>query len=102
MQKIRYIDCAMNEYCADHILHNIETHIKVDDIDLENFLISLVYLTKNQIPIGPKASDLKHELYALYDYEQISRELQPGFDLGAVYGATSFVNIFQGIHRDVA
>lgn len=97
MQKIRYIDCVMNEYCADRILHNIEAHTKVDDIDLENFLISLVYLTKNQIPIGPKAADLKHELYALYNYEQISCELHPGFDLGAIYGATNFAKIFQGI-----
>jgi hypothetical protein len=97
MQKIRHVDCAMNEYCADRILHGIETRTKVDDTDLENFLISLVYLTKNQIPIGPKASDLKHELYALYNYEQISRKLHPGFDLGAVYGATNFVKIFQDI-----
>lgn len=102
MQKVRHIDYAMNEYCADRILSNIEAHTKVDNIDLENFLISLVYLTKNQIPIGPRASDLKHELYALYNYEQISRKLHPGFDLGAVYGATSFTKIFQDIQRGVA
>lgn len=102
MQKVRYIDCIMNEYCADRILFNIKAHIKVDNIDLENFLISLVYLTKNQIPIGPRASDLKHELYALYNYEQISRKFHSGFDLGAVYGATSFIKIFQDIQRGVA
>lgn len=102
MQKVECIDYIMNEYCADHILSNIKAHIKVDNIDLENFLISLAYLTKNQISIGPKASNLKHELYALYNYEQISHKLHSGFDLGAIYGVANFTKIFQDIHRGVA
>ena len=93
--QINCIDYIMNEYCAKQIYDSIEKQTKVNKINLENFLISLVYLTKNQIPIGPKASDLKYKLYALYDYQDIDSKF--GFDLGAIYGAINFTKIFQDI-----
>lgn len=93
--QINCVDYIMNEYCAKQISNSIEKQTKVNKIDLENFLISMVYLLKMNLSIGPNALDLKNLLKALYVYQDM--DSKPGFDLGAIYGATNFMKIFQDI-----
>lgn len=88
-----YIDYTMNEYCADHIIQSIESHVKISNIDLENFLISLAYLIKTNTYIGPKAQELKSMLDALYNYGLPRSD----FDFGAVYGAIELLKVSRNI-----
>lgn len=98
MQKIRYVDHIMNEYCAEHIIQNIESHVKISNIDFENFMISLAYLIKTNTYIGPKAQELKNMLDALYNYGH-DKLPRPSFDFGAVYGAIELLRISRNIVR---
>lgn len=93
--QINCVDYIMNEYCAKQISNSIEKQTKINEIDLENFLISMAHLLKMNLSIGPNALYLKQLLNALYAYQGI--DSKPGFDLGAVYGATNFMKIFQDI-----
>lgn len=92
------IDYTMNEYCAEHIIQGIESHVKISNIDLENFLISLAYLIKTNTYIGPKAQELKDMLDALYNYGHDGLP-RPGFDFGAVYGAIELLKISRNIAK---
>lgn len=85
----------MNEYCAKQISNSIEKQTKINEIDLENFLISMAYLLKMNLSIGPNALVLKRLLDDLYVYQDI--DSKPGFDLGAIYGIANFTKIFQDI-----
>jgi len=93
--QINCVDYIMNEYCAKQISNSIKKQTKINEIDLENFLISMAYLLKINLSIGPNALDLKTLLDSLYVYQNI--DSKSGFDLGAIYGATNLMKIFQDI-----
>ena len=86
MRRIPYADMAMSERCARDILEVLEGGGKVPSNVVENLIVSTAVLIEHGIDLGDDADYLLGYLEAAY----VRRELQllPGFDEGAVFGAT--------------
>lgn len=87
-------DYSMCEYCAKILKDCIHDEKEIPEGVTENFIKSLVKLTKNEIHIGPNCEDLYHDLIAIYAYDEKhtnNSEYYSNFCLGALYGITSFL-----------
>lgn len=94
------IDYIVNEYCAKKIQEYLKSEEAIPPEITENFIKSLVSMTKNSDSIGPECEKLYYELNALESYptgiESKPEEDRFRFYMGAVYGIVHYLSLNQG------